>query len=691
MCQPRSFENGYALIIAIDQYQNLPDLGPAVANDGLDVTALLCDSRHCGYPGTNVRLLQGAQATQQEIWEGLKWLALVASEDSTVFIYFSGHGGIVEHEGQTGSVLAPYEASPDSSKTFISTEELETALNGIGSSRLVVVLDCCHAPPARPVQPDRAAARRVFNAVLDKKALQALAGGRGRVVFYSCSQVQRSHSLEGCRNSLFTHFLLRGLRGKAAAIRFNPVLGMLTIALRGCACLEGLLSKTKRHGLRDLGTRLRSLRLKCENRGLGTIRVFQLFRFVRRAVRRAGKEGKVVQSPTLYTYLEDDFPLALLPAPHPIVPAATLLATALLITVLIWSPVPICAGPSLFLERLNDLDLSTGTVLVSAPAAAWARVDCLPQGGLPLAIETRPVGGLDEDWTRVGNRWADDDGAVQLDLALPQASRWPEIGEMRAILGSDTRMDGPHGREDCGGCPLESPIVQFRVGSLEWTHLDGVPIRAEQHPLTVTALISLRGRSLNLEGMELESWSRPLAGSGLPPQLRGTTKVARGEWSFSNLPVRNKYEQGRKNYEVWVNMIHRPDLSTKHMQVALPDLRNRIERVGGQRVTEGQPIRLDSMKPSISIEGRVVDFLPGERVQIALAVTRHGVVQSLPWHTARELTDGNWKTSFNPTGLATCVIYARVSASLLTGRTLDTADDHVEIVFNETQRIGGDR
>src|ERR1041384_6360189 len=86
--------DAHALSIGISAYRHVRPL-PAT-EDAADVAAVLRDPALCGYPEGSVRVLLDGEATRAAILAELDSLAARTTEHSTVFLYFSGHGGRAE-------------------------------------------------------------------------------------------------------------------------------------------------------------------------------------------------------------------------------------------------------------------------------------------------------------------------------------------------------------------------------------------------------------------------------------------------------------------------------------------------------------------------------------------------------------------------------------------------------------------
>ena len=118
-------DNAHALVIGIAEYHHINKL-PQV-QDAQHIADLLIDPNYCGFPTDNVKLLLDGQATQTALRQGLVDLAGRSNADSTVLIFFSGHGGRIESGPQAGQYLLPvdtvYPSVEDLARTAISGAE----------------------------------------------------------------------------------------------------------------------------------------------------------------------------------------------------------------------------------------------------------------------------------------------------------------------------------------------------------------------------------------------------------------------------------------------------------------------------------------------------------------------------------------------------------------------------------------
>jgi len=99
------------------------------------------------YGLANVRILLDAAATRVAILAELDQLTKRTTADSTVVLYFSGHGGRIERDGRETCSLLPVDVESGEAfeRTAISGDELSSWLRALPAARVTVILDCCRA------------------------------------------------------------------------------------------------------------------------------------------------------------------------------------------------------------------------------------------------------------------------------------------------------------------------------------------------------------------------------------------------------------------------------------------------------------------------------------------------------------------------------------------------------------------
>jgi hypothetical protein len=211
-----SMDNAHALVVGIADYQHIRKL-PQV-QDARKVAALLVEPDHCGYRPENVTILLDDDATQAAIRDGLSALASRSVPDSTVLIYFSGHGGRIESGLHAGEYLLPvdtiYPGDEELARTAISGDEFTAALKANQARKVLVIFDCCHAGGVG--QPRDLIAAPVTPGLSDGY-YERLKAGRGRVILASSRPSEFSYVLAGAEYGLFTEHLVGGLCGGVAS------------------------------------------------------------------------------------------------------------------------------------------------------------------------------------------------------------------------------------------------------------------------------------------------------------------------------------------------------------------------------------------------------------------------------------------------------------------------------------------
>lgn len=208
--------NAHALVVGIAAYHSLPRLPVPVLSDARTVNEVLVDPQWCNYPVGNVCCLLDAQATHDAILEGLRKLANRADEDSTALIYFAGYGGHAAQGPLAGNYLMPVDArwknDAQAFESVITGAEFIEALHFIQARKLILMLDCCHPGGTGQLND----ALPLLTTGLSEEYLTHLQKGSDRAVLACLPEGEPSWLAADAPKSVFTHYLLDGLRGGAA-------------------------------------------------------------------------------------------------------------------------------------------------------------------------------------------------------------------------------------------------------------------------------------------------------------------------------------------------------------------------------------------------------------------------------------------------------------------------------------------
>jgi hypothetical protein len=219
------FADGRALLIGVGNYLHaqFPNL-PATVRDAEAIGAILADPARCGYSSDKVEVISGAKATVASIRDALYSLSKSTNPQSTVLIYFSGHGGRVLQNDRWHTYLCPREADPANlTHTAISGDEFSELLASIPARKMLVILDACHAGGSVEL---KTSAHIHWKAGLSEDYYEAMARGSGRVVLASSKEEQVSY-VRG-ELSLLTHYLVQALSG-GAAVRGDGLIHILDV------------------------------------------------------------------------------------------------------------------------------------------------------------------------------------------------------------------------------------------------------------------------------------------------------------------------------------------------------------------------------------------------------------------------------------------------------------------------------
>ncbi len=198
---PKNFTEGHALIVGVGA-----DL-PRTINDAKGLANILKDKGRCAYPPEQVHLLTSEQANRKSVLTALDKLAQSTDSDSTVIIYFSGHGYTT---GQSYYLMTYGYDVNRLDKTTISGTEFAGKLKAIQAKKVVVLLDCCHAGGVS--KKDVGLTKSPIPIPHD--ALEELEKGRGYAFIASSRENEFSYLYHGDKYSLFTQALIEVLQGQ---------------------------------------------------------------------------------------------------------------------------------------------------------------------------------------------------------------------------------------------------------------------------------------------------------------------------------------------------------------------------------------------------------------------------------------------------------------------------------------------
>lgn len=196
----------WAVLVGVGTYEDRAfETAPACVNDANKVAEQLY-SNGSGFAPANIHLRvdSGIRPTRERILTGLQAVVEEAEEDDLLLFYYSGHGELEQDEA--------YLITKDSirgklKETALAISTLEEMVQSSRAKAKVMILDACHAGERL----QRKSASGPPPAFLDR----VYAHAEGIVILASCEKHQVSYvwKEKGC--SVYTHFLLEALSGKA--------------------------------------------------------------------------------------------------------------------------------------------------------------------------------------------------------------------------------------------------------------------------------------------------------------------------------------------------------------------------------------------------------------------------------------------------------------------------------------------
>jgi hypothetical protein len=197
----------YAVIIGLKSFQD-PQIPPLNISDkdAKDFYQFLKGSEKY-FSKTHISLLLNEQATRVNVSKALRQDLRNAGKDDFVIIYLSGHGAadpslpneyyFVTYDTQMNNLFATAVMMND-----------QNLFKGIDTDRVLLVADACHSGGfSAGIQKSTAKEADRFFSVF--KSIQ------GRVSILSSKPDESSYEEPHYKNSVFTHYLLKGLRGEA--------------------------------------------------------------------------------------------------------------------------------------------------------------------------------------------------------------------------------------------------------------------------------------------------------------------------------------------------------------------------------------------------------------------------------------------------------------------------------------------
>lgn len=200
-------DNFFALIIGVGG----ADISETV-KDAKAIRDVLADNSKGAYEPANTFLLTEKDSSKNEIIKAFDEIIEKSTVDSTVLIYYSGHGQrfLNPLTNDYDYYLITHGADLNSKEdSMLNGDIFSEKISQIKSERLIVMLDCCYANGMGMLKTKDPETEPLSNKALHEK----LQKGKGRVFISSCDDSETSVILPNAENSLFTTVVLEVLNG----------------------------------------------------------------------------------------------------------------------------------------------------------------------------------------------------------------------------------------------------------------------------------------------------------------------------------------------------------------------------------------------------------------------------------------------------------------------------------------------
>lgn len=187
----------WAVVVGVADYTSLKSLN-YTDDDAYRMYSFLKSPEGGAVPDEQIRLLIDDSATKKKIVTAIHEVFSKANEEDIVFFYFSGHG--------LKEAFLPSDFDGTQNKVF--HKEIVALLDQSKAKHKICIVDACHAGGIANLKSGAD--------LTASKLYQAFEQSAGGTVFIVSSKQEES-SIEdrGLRQGIFTHFLIKALRGLA--------------------------------------------------------------------------------------------------------------------------------------------------------------------------------------------------------------------------------------------------------------------------------------------------------------------------------------------------------------------------------------------------------------------------------------------------------------------------------------------
>jgi uncharacterized caspase-like protein len=208
----------YAVVVGVKQFED-PNVPPLTISDkdAKDFYQFLRENEKY-FAEAHVTLLLNKDATRANVSKALREGLLGAKKNDIVIIYFSGHG-MADENLPNEYYFITYDTQMDNLFASALMMNDKNLFKGIDTDHVLFLADTCHSGGFTPgIQKSIAKETDRFFSLFKSAP--------GRVAILSSRPDEESYEKPKFGNSIFTHYLLKGLRGEAAP---DPKQGLISV------------------------------------------------------------------------------------------------------------------------------------------------------------------------------------------------------------------------------------------------------------------------------------------------------------------------------------------------------------------------------------------------------------------------------------------------------------------------------
>ncbi len=199
----------YAVVVGVREFEHPEGIDPLTVSDkdAKDFCSFLKDMEGL-FSGTHITLLLNKEATKENIVAALRKKLACARKDDVVIIYLSGHG-VAHPTNPNEYYFVTYDTKADhlyATGLMINDRRL---FSSVKSDRVLLLADACHSGGFLP------GIEKGLKPKSPEKYFSVFRDIAGRIAISSSKPGEISFEKRQFGNSVFTHFLIKGMRGEA--------------------------------------------------------------------------------------------------------------------------------------------------------------------------------------------------------------------------------------------------------------------------------------------------------------------------------------------------------------------------------------------------------------------------------------------------------------------------------------------